>query len=148
MAMNIIQDIRDEIENTYVEPTSRDLTLLAVVFLVALGLIGAYFLFWRGSSTGYYVIGAGVLLAVSRVFTAFFRRVYLAWVVFALVLGYFVSRVILTILFFGIVLPTGLLMRLFGKDPMDRKFDSAAPSYWIRRENQEEQTLERCEKQF
>jgi hypothetical protein len=146
--MNIIQDIREEIESTYVEPTKRDLTMLAVVFLVVLGLIAAYFLFWKGTSTGYYVAGVGALLALSRVFTAWFRLVYRVWVVFALILGYFVSRGIMTIVFFAVVLPTGLIMRLVGKDPMERKLDSDAASYWIKREEQTQPTLERYEKQF
>ena len=146
--MNIIQDIREEIESSYAEPTSRDLTLLAVVFLAVLGLIGGYYLFWKGSPTGYYLAGAGALLAVSRVFTPWFRRVYQVWVVFALILGYFVSRAIMTIVFLSVVLPTGLIMRLLGKDPMEHKFDSDTPSYWIKRESHEESTVARYEKQF
>lgn len=146
--MNIIQDIRDEIETTYVEPTSRDLTVLAAVFFLILGLLGAYFSFWKGSPAGRYLIAAGVLLGLSRVFSGWFRCVYRIWVVFAVILGYFVSRAIMILVFFVTILPTGLIMRLVGKDPMERKLDPEAPSYWIKREIEEEPTLERYEKQF
>ena len=40
----------------------------------------------------------------------------------------------LAILFYGVVTPTGLLMRLFGKDPLRLRFDREAKSYWIARE--------------
>jgi hypothetical protein len=46
--MNIIQEIRDEIKAAYREPSSRDLNILALLFLVIPGLIGAYQLFLKG----------------------------------------------------------------------------------------------------
>jgi hypothetical protein len=45
-----------------------------------------------------------------------------------------VSPLILALLFYGCIAPIGFLMRLTGKDPMQRKFDPAAKSYWIVRE--------------
>jgi len=44
------------------------------------------------------------------------------------------SPIALAILFYGVVTPTGLLMRLFGKDPLRLRFDREAKSYWIARE--------------
>jgi hypothetical protein len=44
-----------------------------------------------------------------------------------------VSPVALAILFYGVVMPTGLLMRLLGKDPLRLRLDSRAASYWIER---------------
>ena len=38
------------------------------------------------------------------------------------------------LVYFLTVVPTGLILKLFGKDPMRRKFDSKASSYWIPRE--------------
>jgi hypothetical protein len=39
----------------------------------------------------------------------------------------------MAVIFFGAVLPIGLLMRLFGNRPLTPTFESGAPSYWIRR---------------
>ncbi len=44
------------------------------------------------------------------------------------------SPVLLGIVFYLAVLPTGLLMRLFGKDPLRLQLDQATNSYWILRE--------------
>ncbi len=55
------------------------------------------------------------------------------WYKFGLLLNRIVSPITLGILFYGVVMPTGLLMRLFGKDPLRLKFDRTAKSYWIAR---------------
>ena len=51
------------------------------------------------------------------------------WMKFADVMGWINTRIILALVFYVLVLPTGLLMRLVGRDPMRRKFDPAASSY-------------------
>jgi hypothetical protein len=48
-------------------------------------------------------------------------------------LGWFSTRVILTVLFFVLVTPIGTVLRLFGKKFMPDKADAKAPSYWIDR---------------
>jgi hypothetical protein len=55
------------------------------------------------------------------------------WMRFGLLLGKIVSPIALGLLFYAVVVPTGLLMRLFGKDPLRLARDAAAPSYWIER---------------
>ena len=146
--MGIIKEIREEIRATYKEPSSKDLTILALLMLIIPGLIGLYTLLWKGSDSGYYWIGAGAAICATRAIPPFFRRFYRLWLSFAVVLGYFVSRILLTLIFCLVVLPTGLIMRLFGKDPMERKLDPNASSYWIKREIQEDQSIDRYQKQF
>lgn len=146
--MNPIKEIREEFRSAWHEPSSKDLTLLALVFFVLFGLIGSYYLFWKGSSSGYVWIGAGVFLCLCRLVPPLFRRIFRWWIGLAITLGYIVSRVLLTLLFYLVVLPTGLLMRLFGKDPMERKRDPATQSYWIKRESDVNTPLERYERQF
>jgi hypothetical protein len=146
--MNPIAEIRDEIKATYKKPTTRDLNILAALFLVLPGLIGSYVLWWKGSDSGYYWMAAGIILCLARLSTPLFVQIHRVWIGFSITLGYFVSRVLLTIIFFIVILPTGLLMRLFGKDPMDRKLDPDVPSYWVKREDAEEPSIERYEKQF
>lgn len=146
--MGIIQEIRDEIQAVEREPTSRDLTILALLFLGILSVIGAYKFFWKGSDSWYYWVGAGVVLAGLRLIPPVFRQLYGLWLRFSVILGYFVSRIILVITFFIAVLPIGILMRILGKDPMERKLDPQAPTYWIKRDEQEDYSIERYEKQF
>jgi hypothetical protein len=132
--MSIIQEIRDEIKEVYREPTSRDLNILALVFLLFPSVIGLVWLYWKGLQSGWYFIAAGVVLALCRAVPPLFRLIYRTWIGFSVILGYFVSRILLTIIFFVVIIPTGFLMRLLGKDPMDRKLDPDAKTYWIKRE--------------
>jgi len=78
------------------------------------------------------VSGAFLLLAVlvPHVLTPANRL----WTKFGLLLHNIVSPIALGILFFLVVTPTGLLMRLFGKDPLRLRCDPAADSYWIKRD--------------
>lgn len=57
--------------------------------------------------------------------------VYRLWMKLAAVLAWINSRLILGIAFYCIILPTSLILRLSGKDPMARKFDAKASSYRI-----------------
>ena len=45
-----------------------------------------------------------------------------------------VNPLVMGLLFYLTVTPTGLLMRLFGKDPLRLRFDPEAKSYWIERQ--------------
>ena len=56
------------------------------------------------------------------------------WTRLGLLLGGVVSPIALGVLFFLVITPMGLLMRLTGKDPLRLKFERSDESYWIRRE--------------
>jgi hypothetical protein len=146
--MNIIKEIKDEVKAAYREPNKRDLNTLALIFLLLPGFIGLLLLFWRGSSNGYVWIVVGTALFASRLIPPLFRIIYRAWITFSIILGYFVSRILLTLIFLLVITPTGLLMRLFAKDPMERKLNPKAITYWQKREQPSETSVERYERQF
>ena len=56
------------------------------------------------------------------------------WFKFGLLLGAIVAPVIMGFIFFIVVTPIGLLMRLFGKDLLRKKFNKSVKSYWIKRD--------------
>lgn len=56
-----------------------------------------------------------------------------AWFALGLVLARVVNPIVLGVLFFLVVTPVGLLMRAFGKRPLNLRYDRAATSYWIER---------------
>jgi len=56
-------------------------------------------------------------------------HVYKPWMFLTEKIGWFNTRLIMLLLFYIMIFPTGLLMRLFGKDPMARKFEKTAVSY-------------------
>ena len=52
------------------------------------------------------------------------------WHRFGLLLFHVINPLIMGIIFYSTILPTGVLIRMFGKDPLRLKFDSKAKSYW------------------
>jgi hypothetical protein len=61
------------------------------------------------------------------------RKVYRGWMLAAVPIGWTVSHLVLAIAYYGVLTPIGLAMRLVGRDPMQRKFDRDATTYWIER---------------
>lgn len=88
----------------------------------------------RGSSLRPWPLGAAavflvVALACPRVLAALNRW----WTGLGLLLQRIVSPVVLGLLFYLVVTPTGALMRLLGKRPLRLGFDRGVRSYWIER---------------
>lgn len=112
--------------------TDRDLRKFGVVMAVAAGVIAAWLL-WRGRGFGPWLLGLSALFAVA----AWLRPAWLAplerwWMRLALVLGAVMTRVILSLAFFLVVTPIGLVMRMLGRDGLRRQWPpEAADSYWI-----------------
>jgi hypothetical protein len=62
------------------------------------------------------------------------------WLKLGLLLHRIVNPIIMAVLFFGTILPIGLLMRAFGKDPLRLRLDKAADSYWLPRSDERPQS--------
>ncbi len=45
-------------------------------------------------------------------------------------IGLVVGELLLLVMYFGVFLPIGLVMKLLDRDPLERRFDRQAPSYW------------------
>ncbi len=69
--------------------------------------------------------------------------VYRGWMRLGAVLGWINTRIILALLFYVVILPAGALMRLFGRDPMARRFEPTRESYRIPSHKPPAQRLER-----
>ena len=61
------------------------------------------------------------------------RPLYLALVCLTYPIGWTLSHVLLALIYYGMFTPLGLLMRLGGRDPLQRQFDPEAASYWTPR---------------
>ena len=71
------------------------------------------------------------------------RPFYRLWMLFGRVMGAITSRVVLSIVFYLLVLPFGLVLRARGKDPLHRKWDHSAKSYRVNSENPDPSHMER-----
>jgi hypothetical protein len=88
-------------------------------------------------------IVAGVFLGWALILPKTLYPLYRAWMAIGHVLGWINTRIILGLIFYAMILPIGLIMRVFGRDPMRRRFDKRASSYRIQSINQPKEHLER-----
>ena len=106
----------------------------SLVFLILAGYfwwtsvepLVACFIFLSGVFLLITLFKADLLLPLNRI-----------WMRLGLVLGMIVSPVIMGIIFFGLFVPLGIMMRVFGRDELRLKTTSR-PSHW--RERSSEQT--------
>ena len=86
---------------------------------------------------------AGVLIVWGLVAPATLRPVYRGWMHFGLLLSRITTPIILGLVFLIAVLPTAIILKMCGKDPMARNFDADALSYRVKTEPPSADNLEK-----
>jgi hypothetical protein len=91
-------------------------------------------------------VGIGFIL-MSFVAPFYLRPIRKIWGLLSSILSWFMTRLILSILFFCVVTPIGFILRLFGKQFLDLSWKSSQTSYWNLRDSKEFEA-ESYKKQF
>ena len=114
-------------------PSPAHLRRFALVVSAGLTVI-AGISWWRGHTVVPVVMWsvAGTLLLAGLIAPRALAPVERAWLWIGSILAWVNTRIILTLLFYAVVTPVALVMRRF-RDPLDRRLDPAAASYWARR---------------
>lgn len=117
-----------------IDSSSRELRKFAVTMAIVLLLIGEL-LSWRQKPYYWPFLVAGVMFALSDwLAPAILKPIHKAWMTLAILMGWCVTRVILVILFYLVLTPMGLLLRLLRKDILNIRFGgNSSESYWIPR---------------
>ncbi len=124
--------------------TLRKFGITIFVILFALAAIS----FWKaGAAYRYLAPVAGLFLVGALLFPILLKGIYLPWMALATVLGWVMTRVILTILYYFVITPFALIVKVFGKDLLDERFEPHRKSYWVLRDNKVI-TKEELERQF
>ncbi len=114
---------------------------------VAFAIFGGLF-FWRGHTVAPYLfIVAAAFLLLAALAPKALKPVQRVWMTLATVLGWVMTRVLLSIVFFIGVTPIALIARVVGKRFLDLGFEPDRESYWEKREPQT-RGMERYESQF
>jgi len=99
------------------------------------GIITFWPLVFRGEGIRIWAfIIAGVFGLLGTVFPNGLKPVYRAWMIFGEKIGWLNSRILLGLLFYGMVTPISWLMRLLGKRPLQLEFDPKAETYRVPKE--------------
>ncbi len=132
--MSILQEVKE------LPAESRDLRKFSITVGVAFVVLWAFFayalpyLFGKGGDLPI-LWQIGVALAVvGTLLPPVVKPLFYAWMTLALVLGYVMTRVLLTIFFFLVLTPVALFFKLIGRDALQRKLDRDGDSYWIKKQ--------------
>ena len=115
-------------------PKSGSERSFGIVFAVVFTIIGLWPLWDGGPFRLWALAGAGIFLAAGLFFPALLRPFNRLWFNFGMALHNIVNPLVMGLLFYLTVTPIALIMRVTGKDPLNRKFDPQAKSYWIVRD--------------
>lgn len=101
------------------------LTMAVCLFII----VGIYY--WRHQTWSWYLMLAaaifGLLGLAAPLALKPFQKV---WMTLALLMGWLMSRVILTVFFYLVITPIGFLSRLFGRKFLSLRPDDKSASYW------------------
>ena len=135
----------EEIKN--IKSEKSDLRKFGITIGVIL-LVIAGFLFWKEKESFQILLTFGVTFCILGIAIPFILKpIYWVWMIFAIILGWFMTRVILSLLFYVVFTSIGLTLRLFGKQFLELRWDKSKESYWNFRTN-EHLKKENYEKQF
>ncbi len=113
------------------EVTEKDLRQFGITLGVILGTVGlVHFMKGHVSACQRFLVLSALSVIAGLFVPGILKPVYIVFIKIAHAIGWFNTRVILAFLYFFILTPIGLIARLLGKDPMDRKIDKKKESYW------------------
>ena len=130
---HFIFTIKEELK--LLEINDRVLRKFGILLFIA--LIGIFsYQYWRHQRVLLWLVAAATLFFICGLFIPYsLKYFYRLWMGFAFVAGWIMTNVILFLSFFLIIIPTGILLRICGKDLLDEKIDKNKVSYWKKREH-------------
>jgi hypothetical protein len=113
-------------------PSRKELRQFAAIWLVFFAALGVWWWYDGSATVARWLWIAAVAVGLpGLVMPALMRPIYVGWMAAAFPIGWVVSHLLLGTLYFLILTPIGLLLRLLGNDPMNRELDRAAKTYWV-----------------
>ena len=103
--------------------------MIALIFLVILFFLDNNF---------FKIIFLGIFfstLIISFFFDKFLSTPKKYWIRFGFFLGKIISPIIISLIYFVVVFPTNIILKLFRKDILDTKLDTKKKSYWVKKSN-------------
>ncbi len=137
--------IKEELK--LIKESKKDLRKFGLSVGAVLIIIAVLLFYFDKSSYPYFGFVGLVLILFGAFFPIALKPLNKVWMIFAIVLGWVMTRVILTILFYFVLTPISFIARISGKKFLELNIDKTAKSYWEKREIKEE-VPENYERQF
>lgn len=110
----------------------RSFSLITFLGFLLIAILG-----WRKQSATlvFTMVALLTLLLAAQAYRPLLLTLYRSWMALSQILGWFTSRIILTIIFYGLFTPIGLLLRMINKPLLDLRFPDKRSSFWQKRDN-------------
>lgn len=118
-----------------------------IVFALFFLIIGAFFFFTKGEIVYWALILAAAFGLIAWLFPKLLKPLNFLWFKLGMLLGAIIAPLVMMIIFFLVVTPIGLIMKMFGKDSLRLKRDMQKSTYWTDR-NADEDQLSSMKNQF
>jgi len=115
----------------------KELRTFAFTLSCALGFLGGLVL-WRKGETGFllWVVGM-VILSMGLLKPGLLGPIHRGWMGISFLMGFFMTHLILALMYYLVFTPVALVMRALGRDPLRLKYDGDVTSYWMKRPRRE-----------
>lgn len=113
-------------------PPPKELRVFALLQLIFFAIV-SWLVHQRTATTGLattIVVVSLFVAVVGSLKPTWLRPMYVVWMVAVFPIGFVVSHLLMAAVFYLVVTPIGLMMGMLGRDPMQRKFDREAKTYW------------------
>ena len=135
----------EEIKN--IKTGKKDIRSFGITFGIIFLIIAGFLYYQEKDSFQLFIYLAGSFSGLGFILPILLKPFYMVWMIFATILGWFMTRLILSLLFYIIITPIGLFLKILGKDLLDLKEQENKKSYWTIR-NSEMEKNQNYEKQF
>ena len=105
-----------------------------LLFFVVFLIVSLWPLINEDSIRIWSVIVSAVFLILGLVNSKLLTPLNLLWFKFGMILGAIISPIVMGIIFFLVVTPIGFILRILGKDLLNKKYDKEKETYWIKRD--------------
>jgi hypothetical protein len=115
------------------DATTNQLRVFSAAVLPLFGLIVSAILYYRFQQTIAplaIITTCAVAGCIGLVKPSLIRPLYVGWMYAAYPIGWLIGHILLAVVFFVVLTPIGLIMRLLGRDPLQREFETNKPTYW------------------
>ncbi|MBN1522829.1 MAG: hypothetical protein JW928_09900 [Candidatus Aureabacteria bacterium] len=124
----MLTDIQAEYKS--LQTDKKTIRNFGIVFFVALSLL-ALWLFFKGKESAWgFLMAGGIFLFFGIFYYPVLIPLYKLWMLLGIILGWFVSRLVLIFLFYFVFTPISLILKLIRKDILDEKMEKEKSSYW------------------
>ena len=105
--------------------------MLGAILTLVFGLLLPWSWGWESSPNQWWIGTGAAVAAWAMLAPDSMRGLYYCWMRVAMVIGHVINTMILAVVFFIVITPMGVVMRLMGKDPMRRTLDKDMSSYRV-----------------